>query len=196
MKIQSMPLMGLLLSAVLFFSDSYGYETIKDKLTISPQCTGEVIDSEIESGFLSTMPEIIALDRPEGNGISDENNFLDFLKSLISSSTSGGAKAISVEGEVNSNVSLISDHNYYLRNNDNEPRQFTVKTKLSTHDHQFAEHEHVFILEPKEYLRGSKKLVLNKKYSAQGAYTIYPSIAITSSGSATAVSNIATVTIR
>lgn len=90
---------------------------------------------------------------------------------------------------------LSSDHSYYLCNDTDKSRQFRVKTKLSTHDNHSSEHDQVFTLKPKEYVRTSKYLYLNKSYSESGSYTIYASTDISLSASSSA-NDTARVTIR
>lgn len=194
MKTRSMSFQLALFLAVLFAFDSYGYELVEERLTVTPQCTGGVSYCVIESGFLSSMSEFMAL-CPEANGILSDIKFLDCLTSISSYSSSAGAKAYSTDGRKNSNVMLSSDHSYYLCNDSDKPCSFRVKTKLSTHDHHSSEHDQVFILKPKEYVRTSKHLYLNKSYSEPGSYTIYASTDISLSASSSA-DDTATVTIR
>lgn len=195
MKIRSMSfLLSVFFFVVLFVFDSYGYELVEERLTVTPQCTGGVSYCVIESGFLSSMPEFMAL-CPEANGLLSDNKFINCLTSLSGCGSSAGARAYSADGRKNSNVTLSSDHSYYLCNDTDKSHQFRVQTKLSTHDYHSSEHDQVFTLKPKEYVRTSKYLYLNKAYSESGSYTIYASTDISLSASSSA-NDTAKVTIK
>jgi hypothetical protein len=153
-------LLSVFFFVVLFVFDSYSYELIEERLTVTPGCTGGVSYCVIESGFLSSMSDCMAL-CPEANGFLNDNNFLDFLTSLSGCGSSAGARAYSADGRKNSNVMLSSDHSYYLCNDTDKSCQFRVKTKLLTHDYHSSEQDQVFILKPKEYTRTTKYLYLN-----------------------------------
>lgn len=197
MKTRSTPfLLSVFFFFALFLFDVYGYELVEERLTVTPQCTGGISYCVIESGFLSSMPEYMVL-CPEAGRLLSDNKFLDCLTSLSLSGcgSSAGARAYSADGRENSNVMLSSDHSYYLCNDTDKSRQFKVKTKLSTHDYHSSEHDQVFILKPKEYIRTSKYLYLNKTYSESGFYTIYTSTGISLSASSSA-NDTARVTIK
>lgn len=195
MKTQSMSfLLGLFFLSVLFVFDSYSYELVEEKLTVTPGCTGGVSYCVIESGFLSSLSDFMAL-CPEANGFLNDNKFLDYLTSISGCGSSAGARAYSADGWKNSNVVLSSDHSYYLCNDSDECRQFRVKTKLLTHDYHSTEHDQVFTLRPKEYSRTTKYLHLNKSYSEPGSYKIYASTDISVSSSSSA-NDTARVTIK
>lgn len=183
-----------ILFAILSVFNSYGYELVDERLTITPECIGGVSYCVIESGFLSSLSDFMVL-HPEAGGCSIDKEFLDYLTSIAGCGSSAGARAYPAEGRKDSNVMLSSDHSYYLCNDTNEHRQFKVKTKLSTHDYHSSEHEQLFLLKPKEYVRTSKYLYLNKCYSGPGLYNICASTDISLSSSSSA-SDTARVTIR
>lgn len=183
-----------ILLTILFVFNSYGYELVNEKLTVTPKCTGGVSYCVIESGFLSSLSDFMIL-HPEVGGCSMDKEFLNYLTSITGCGSSAGARAYPAEGRRDSNVMLSSDHSYYLCNDTNEHRQFKVKTKLSTHDYHSSEHEQLFLLRPKEYMRTSKYLYLNKCYSQPGSYNIRASTDISISSSSSA-NDTARVTIR
>jgi hypothetical protein len=98
MKIRSMSfLISLFFLAVLFVFDSYGYELVEEKLTVTPGCTGGVSYCVVESGFLSSISDLMA-SCPEANGLLNDNKFLDCLTSISGCGSSAGARAYSADG--------------------------------------------------------------------------------------------------
>lgn len=176
--------------ANLFVFDSYSYELVEERLRVAPECTGGVSYCVVESGFLSSMlSDFLAL-HPE---VKEE--YFDCLTSKSGCGSAAGARAYSVDGMKNSNVMLNSEHSFYLCNDTNESCQFRVITKLSTHDYQSTEHDQVFVLKQKEYVRTSRYLYLNKSYSETGSFKIYASTDVSLSSSSSA-NDTAMVTIR
>lgn len=173
--------------SIFFFFNSHAYEIIFEKTTTSPGCEGGILYSTIESGYLSSMDELIIL--------FPETEIFSYLASIFGCGDSAGAKACSVNGRPNANVLLSSDHSYYLCNSDNKTKQFRVYVKLSTHDGYFSEDEQIFTLKPQEWVRSSKSKYLNKLYPDRGYYKVYASTKISISGSSSA-DDIGTVTIN
>lgn len=166
-----------LYATALFTSSSFAYELITEKSFVTSGCEGGVSCSIVESCFIDSLPELMGL-YPGKTEFPFDRQTIDFLAYASGCSSSAVTRVYSKDGYANSNISLSSDHNFYLYNDSNKSCAFKVNIKLFTDDNCIKEEVQTYNLKQKEMVKNSITLFLNKYYQEPGSYKINASTEI------------------
>lgn len=181
------------LLATLSVFDIYGVAPEKTVIRISPGCSGRSEFYDLDAGVLPPPPDVIYPDfeeevspEPEETIFPEAEELLPkvFMERIPSmwemisenlsvAGCSGKAyvKANPARGFSGGSITLISDHEYYIKNETDKIRNFRLHTKILTHDGHCEEREDYFSIKPHSESHGVTRLYFDNLYKKKGSFT-------------------------